>query len=41
MADDPTANAIIKQMHKPIQEIAKAVENAVASVNVKAVKPGK
>jgi arsenite methyltransferase len=41
MADDPTANAIIKQMHKPIQEIAKAVENAVASVKVKAIKPGK
>lgn len=39
MADDPTANAIIKKMNQPIEKIAAAVENKVASIKVSATKP--
>jgi arsenite methyltransferase len=39
MADDPTANAILKKIDKPIAEIARSVEKVVASVKVKANKP--
>ncbi len=41
MADDPTANAIIKKMDQPIEKIAAEVEKVVASIRVKAIKPGK
>jgi arsenite methyltransferase len=41
MADDPTANAIIKKMDQPIEKIAAAVEKVVASIRVKAIKPVK
>ncbi len=39
MADDPTANAIIKKMNQPIEKIATAIENKVASIKVRAFKP--
>ncbi len=39
MADDPTANAIIKKMNQPIEKIAAAIENKVASIKVRAFKP--
>jgi arsenite methyltransferase len=41
MADDPTANVIIKKMDQPIEKIAAEVEKVVASIRVKAIKPGK
>jgi arsenite methyltransferase len=39
MANDPTAQAIVRNLDMPQEEIVKLVEGAVCSVNVQAIKP--
>lgn len=41
MANDPTAQAIVRNLDMPQEEIVKLVEGAICSVNVQAIKPEK
>jgi arsenite methyltransferase len=41
MTNDPAAQAIVRNLHVPQEEIVEVVEGAICSVNVQAVKPEK